>query len=341
MLSLHDKKTIEPRKFFSNETKDFTPWLVQYDKIRELSDVIKLDIEVIGKEVNAKNRKRVDVLGRTKVSRENVVIENQLTVSDNDHFSRLLQYGVSFNAKYHIWIAPEFKEEHQDTIRDLNEKCAGRSYYYLVQFIPQLLKTGECVYEFRLVVGPEKVEVGLKENNVISTASSKPSLSESFRKVQVAKSSNLYLPVKDTFDKNLIHFANIRLSDIIELSDSKLWKEWEPKPDFNYNGYMHDFIVRHQINHLDNGKILTLREVQYIFRFDDFFELRKHVNYRVLKPHILDGKLKATKGNDRKWLVKREDLIEYIYENYIAFVPKTSKLVVKYTDTSQCDMPPS
>jgi len=333
MLSLHNKKTIEPRKIFSNETRDFTPWLV--DKIQELSEVINLDIEVTGIEVTAKNRKRVDVLGRTKVSRENVVIENQLTVSDNEHFSRLLQYGEVFDAKYHIWIAPEFKEEHLNTIRYISKNCAGNSYYYLVQFLPQLLKTGEYVYEFKLVVGPRDIEVYKKENNFIGPVKFQLPQSVYFKKEQVVKSSYHPLTIKYMDHKSLPNLlAKISLSDILELADSMLWEKWKPKPDYKYNGYSLDAVEGYQINHMHNGKILTLDDVKFIFKYDDFFELRKPLmNYHSLKPHIQDGRLKARKGNNRKWLIKREDLIAYIYENYLAFVPKTSKLVLKYIDT--------
>ena len=42
-----------------------------------------------------------------------MVIENQLELSDNDHFVRLVGYAADHDAKILIWVAPQFDEYHQ------------------------------------------------------------------------------------------------------------------------------------------------------------------------------------------------------------------------------------
>jgi len=71
------------RNCWTNEAKNFTPWLVK--NIKELAKVIGIDsIEVVEKEFRV-GKYFCDIVGKAKKGREDVdiVIENQLEISDH------------------------------------------------------------------------------------------------------------------------------------------------------------------------------------------------------------------------------------------------------------------
>jgi len=109
---------IDPRDFWKDEEKDFTPWLKK--NIDLLSEAIGIDVEIEDTEVPIGDFS-CDILGR-EVGRERpVVIENQLTPTDHDHLGKLLTYAAGVEAMTIVWISTEFRDEHRSALEWLNE----------------------------------------------------------------------------------------------------------------------------------------------------------------------------------------------------------------------------
>ena len=62
-----------------------------------------------------------------------MVIENQLELSDNDHFVRLVGYAADHDAKILIWVAPQFDEYHQRLLGWLDQALGDDRKIHAVQ----------------------------------------------------------------------------------------------------------------------------------------------------------------------------------------------------------------
>lgn len=107
----------ELRDAWSDEARDFTPWLAK--NLNRLSDAIGINLEPIEIEASVAPFS-ADILARNVMNDSNVVIENQLEWSDHTHIGQILTYLAGLEAQTVIWIARGFAEPHLSAIRWLN-----------------------------------------------------------------------------------------------------------------------------------------------------------------------------------------------------------------------------
>ena len=88
---------VEVRKVWNHEERDFTPWLA--DNLPRLNAVLDMNLELVATEDRKQEAGRADILAKDTGSGANVVIENQLGWSDDNHLARLLGYAASRDAK--------------------------------------------------------------------------------------------------------------------------------------------------------------------------------------------------------------------------------------------------
>ncbi|MFJ8434961.1 hypothetical protein ACIQ9P_27035 [Kitasatospora sp. NPDC094019] len=111
---------VSPRQVFGHEA-DLSRWVAA-----NLADVARPTgilggLRLVGREHQA-GRGRIDVLAAVgeEATPANtpayVVIENQLTPSDDDHLARIVKYAAVIGAAHAVWIAPAFADDHVDTI---------------------------------------------------------------------------------------------------------------------------------------------------------------------------------------------------------------------------------
>ena len=117
-------RKVRPRRVWSDEARDFTPWLAE--NIAELNMTLGISLKEEGTEVQVGTR-YIDILAADTVSGRPVIIENQLENSDGDHLSRMLYYAASKDADTIIWIAREFTGtlDHAQVAEPTNRK-SGR-----------------------------------------------------------------------------------------------------------------------------------------------------------------------------------------------------------------------
>lgn len=121
---------LSPRDAWTNEARDFTPWLAA--NIAHLSDAIGVPLEVTGTEVTV-DRFAADILARNAMDDTVVLIENQLETTDHTHLGQIMTYLAGLDAHTVVWIAPAFREPHLSAIRWLNAHTAEGFSFFAVR----------------------------------------------------------------------------------------------------------------------------------------------------------------------------------------------------------------
>lgn len=118
------------RKAWSDEAKDFTPWLA--DNLERLSFELDLELELEGKEVSVGSL-WADIVARVSHSDDRVLIENQLASADLKHLGQILAYLAGLEAKIIVWVATNFGDEHLSAVRWLNEHTVDPFAFFAVK----------------------------------------------------------------------------------------------------------------------------------------------------------------------------------------------------------------
>ena len=113
-----DIEQAEVRTVWPHEALDFTPWLAK-------------NLDLLGKEIGLKLKLTeveapvgpfsCDIHAKELCSGVSVAIENQLEWTDHSHLTQLLTYTAGLDARIGIWVAPEFRYEHAETLHWLNQ----------------------------------------------------------------------------------------------------------------------------------------------------------------------------------------------------------------------------
>ena len=120
---------VSMRSIWPNETIDFTPWLAK--NLPLLGHAIDLELQFVEREKFGYGG-YTDIFAKTPGGSQ-VVIENQMEPSDNDHFVRLIGYAADHNADVLIWVAPRFEEYHQRMLGWLQQAMADGKTVHAVE----------------------------------------------------------------------------------------------------------------------------------------------------------------------------------------------------------------
>ena len=110
---------VDLRDIWTNEARDFTPWLAREGNLAVLAETLGIDLELEAEE-KAVGPFRADILCRDTNSNALVLVENQLERTDHGHLGQLLTYASGLEAVTIVWIASHFTEEHRSTLDWLN-----------------------------------------------------------------------------------------------------------------------------------------------------------------------------------------------------------------------------
>ena len=134
------EKITDLRTIWKNEEYDFTPWLAKDTNIKLLSDEIGIPIKVKKTEAPV-GKYSLDILAENEDTNENIIIENQLEITNHDHLGKILVYGAGYDAKTIIWIVKDANEEHKQAIEWLNEHSDDSINLFLVKV--ELFRIGD------------------------------------------------------------------------------------------------------------------------------------------------------------------------------------------------------
>jgi hypothetical protein len=151
--TLGQLEKVDLRRYWKDESKDFTPWLAEEGNITLLGQAIGMELEVDSVEKGV-GLFYADILCKDGASGKWVVIENQLERTDHSHLGQVLTYAAGLEAETVIWIAPAFTEEHRAALDWLNEITPESVNFFGVEI--ELWRIGDSVPapKFNLVCLP-------------------------------------------------------------------------------------------------------------------------------------------------------------------------------------------
>ena len=155
MPEINALESVSLRQVWSDEARDFTPWLK--DHLQLLGSKLNLALEPVAAEVTLPGAGRVDIIAEQVSTKARVVIENQLEVSDDSHCLRLLGYAANADANILVWVAQDFTDYHRSILSWLNESDNIAVYAVAVK----AYRVADAIAaDFQLVVEPPQSQPG-------------------------------------------------------------------------------------------------------------------------------------------------------------------------------------
>jgi hypothetical protein len=153
--------SVDPRAVWPSEAANFTPWL--RENIDRLADVLGIGFDEVTSEEPV-GRFSADLWGQEEgTAGRSVVIENQLTESDHDHLGKLLTYAGWLKADIAVWVATQFREEHLEALRSLNNSSGGQRHYFAIQIDVFQIGGPPRAPFFRVLVQPQGWATGPRD----------------------------------------------------------------------------------------------------------------------------------------------------------------------------------
>ncbi len=156
-------EVVEPREIWSNEARDFTPWLAKH--ISELGEALGLDLELQSAEAPVGGFS-LDILAREVGRDRPVIVENQLGPTDHSHLGQLLTYAAGYDANVVVWIAKEFRDEHREALDLLNRHTDDEIDFFGVAIEVWKIKDSPPAPHFRVVSAPNDWRKQTKKSTI-------------------------------------------------------------------------------------------------------------------------------------------------------------------------------
>lgn len=151
------------RDVWSDEARDFTPWLAQEVNIRLLGDSIGMDLEVQSVE-KAVGPFSADILCTDQETDAYVLIENQLARTDHKHLGQLMTYAAGLEAVTIVWIADTFTEEHRAALDWLNDKTSDDLNFFGLEIELWRIGDSPVAPKFNVVSKPNEWTHSVKDS---------------------------------------------------------------------------------------------------------------------------------------------------------------------------------
>jgi hypothetical protein len=125
------------------------------DNIELLAEAVGLELD-LAKTESPVGKYAVDLYAKELNTGRWVVIENQLEQTDHGHLGQLMAYAAGKEAGVVIWISPDFRDEHRQTLDWLNEVTDESVLFFGIEL--EMIQVGDSLPApyFRLAVQPSE-----------------------------------------------------------------------------------------------------------------------------------------------------------------------------------------
>ena len=155
----------DPRSVWKHEAHDFTPWLKKNMDL--LAEVVGLELDLVESEAPVGGY-AVDLYAKDLNTGRWVIVENQLEQTDHSHMGQLMAYAAGKEAGVVIWISPQFRDEHRQTLDWLNEVTDESVSFFGIELEVLRIDNSDPAPNFKLVAQPNEWRKISKRQTVTS-----------------------------------------------------------------------------------------------------------------------------------------------------------------------------
>lgn len=176
-VALSRLEAMDPRDVWSDEARDFTPWLME--NAQYLGEVLGIDVEFEARE-HPVGAFSLDIFGRDITNECVLIVENQLADTDHKHLGQLLTYAAGTDAATIVWVAPRFRDEHRQALEFLNHKVGDEARFFGVEVSVVRIGDSPPAPMFNLIAKPSEWRSQVAAAQTNSELSEKRELYRSF-----------------------------------------------------------------------------------------------------------------------------------------------------------------
>ena len=164
MVEIATLKKINLRDVWQDQGQ-FSDWLAE--NLPRLGDALGMELEQPERE-KAVGPFSADIICVDRISKCDVVIENQFTLTDHDHLGKMITYASGLKSSIVIWVAQRFREEHRSAIDWLNDISGSETGFFGV--VLEAVQIGDSAYapHFNIVSKPNDWERQIKRSSATS-----------------------------------------------------------------------------------------------------------------------------------------------------------------------------
>lgn len=154
---------VDPRKAWTSEPQDFTPWL--QDNIGLLGEALGLEIGPdVQREVSVGGFS-ADLVAHDVGTDRRILIENQLAPTDHSHLGQILTYASGLSADILVWIATRVRDEHAQAVTWINEHTGEDVLAFAIEIGLMQIGNSALAPHFKVVVAPNEWQKSISTAN--------------------------------------------------------------------------------------------------------------------------------------------------------------------------------
>lgn len=176
-MELGDIEPVEPRAVWSNEARDFTPWLLA--NAERLGRALGIELELHAAE-HPVGGYSLDLIGQDLTNDAVLMVENQLEATDHTHLGQVLTYAAGTGATTIVWIATAFRDEHRQALDWLNEQTGEDIHFFGVVLSVVRIGTSAPAPLFEVVAKPNDWQKRVRSSARAGSASGRSERYRSF-----------------------------------------------------------------------------------------------------------------------------------------------------------------
>ncbi len=148
-------ESMDPTTLWRGGREEFISWLAEADNLDLLVEALGIDLEVEAADRTV-GPLTADLLCRDMADDSRVLVETQLSETDNDYLGRLITYAAGLDAGKIVWIAARFCDQHRAAMDWLNRLASSRLSFYAVELQILRVNGSRAAPRFNLLASPNR-----------------------------------------------------------------------------------------------------------------------------------------------------------------------------------------
>lgn len=224
---------LNAQEVFPTEPSHFSKWVAgNFDR---LGAALELDLELVELEAEV-GPFSLDILARIVGTQDLVIIENQIEQTDHSHLGQLLTYAAGYDAKYIVWISPEFRENHRAALDWLNANTTAARNFFGIRVEVLRIDDSRPAVNFRTVALPNEWQKAASQvARSASTSADQEQLNEVFQAIHhLAQQSGVFARLLNPRTDSAFYVLERTHQGAVEYSAAFGWDKLRPEVILNH-----------------------------------------------------------------------------------------------------------